>query len=163
MLLHLSGDSNKAADLINELLEIGDRVLGAGHMAQVQRRANAAGVYMQSGRFEDGFRQAEVSVANARNPDGTPSPRTVQAMGIRTTMLIYLKRYAQAETSARETLDAATIVEGGNPEKLVQPWSLFYDLYEATGDAAKQAEYRAKIASTETGRKMLEAEGGGAP
>lgn len=163
ILKQLRGDSDGAASMVVDLLAEGDRILGPAHTMQISRRANAAGIFIASGRYDEGVRQADIAIAASREKDGLPGQRTVQAMGYRTSFLILLKRFEDAERAATEVLEHTARLYNNDPEQLVNAWSLFYDLAEARGDTEAHAQWRAKIATTEAGRRALANEGRGEP
>ncbi|MGH7133325.1 MAG: protein kinase domain-containing protein [Phycisphaerales bacterium] len=136
----------------------GDRILGPRHPHQVFNRFNGVMALHPIGRLERCVELMKINIPLAQTPDGRETPMSIQSRGVLAQMYINLKQFDLALATCDQTLAATQRLYGEDVEELGKAWSMYYDYYEATGDAVKQAEWREKVASTKVGRAALAAE-----
>lgn len=145
----------KVIETVERYLSEGDRILGPRHPKQVFNRFNAVMALVPMGRIDRGIELMKINIPLAQTLDGRDTPMSVRCRGVLAQLYIEIKQFEPALIACDETLAAATRVHGEASDELLPAWSLYYNLYEANGDSAKHAQWRAKIETTPAGRAAL--------
>lgn len=161
------GRVEESAALMEEVVAMGHRVVPVDHPEQVENRLSAANLLFREGHYERSAALVRSALPLAE-VDGQPTRNSVRCLGFLCTILTRQQRYDEAETLAAQTVAAAERCFGPWPEGedppdgVIQSWTVYFNLYAHWNRADELSRWRDKLASTRTGRAILQM-GGHAP
>jgi tetratricopeptide (TPR) repeat protein len=141
------GNLEKAEPLYVQVVQIKERVLGEAHPDVLTSKNNLAALWIEQARFREAEPMITQVVRITRETFPNDKGRLGNALAWQGECLRGLARYDEAERALLEGVGLLSEAFGPSHARTARGVNFLVSLYEARGDAARAAAWRAKLAA----------------